>query len=312
MALILVFLSATESLHASLWVDASRCRKTGLKIVHVETGRSFYGGPQQVIWLIRGLSAHDVTSILVCPPGSEIDAVARDAGIQVMNLPCAGDADFLFPIRLHRLLRRVAPDIVHIHSRRGADFPGGWGALTARVPALASRRVDSMEAPTAAAIRYWPFRKIVAISENIATVLGISRVPPNRLTVIRDAVDIDSVVLDAARETLPREFGIEKEDFAIAVVAQLIKRKGHRFLLDVLPGLVNEHPNIKVVFFGAGNAEEQLRALARRLAVLPRSTSPASDPTWTTTCPHSICWFILLKKRVWASRCSRQRRHGCR
>ena len=239
--------------------------KTRLKIVHVETGLSFYGGPQQVIWLINRLSARNVTSILVCPADSEIDAVARAADIEVMNLPCGGDADFLFPIRLHCLLRRVAPDIVHIHSRRGADFPGGWGALSARVPALVSRRVDSMESPAAAAIRYWPFRKVVAISENVETVLGASQVAPNRLTVIRDAVDINSVTLNADREILKRDFGIGEGEFAIAVVAQLIRRKGHRLLLDALPGLLKEHSDIKVVFFGIGKAEEELRALTRKL-----------------------------------------------
>ncbi len=243
-------------------VDARNFR---LKIVHVETGRHFYGGAQQVIWLIRGLAAHDVESILVCPPGAGIDGIARAEEITVVNIPCSGDADFALPFRLRRLLRRERPDLVHCHSRRGADFPGGWGALTAGVPAVVSRRVDSPESPTAAAIRYRPFRKVIAISENIATVLGASRVRPDKLTVIRSAVDAASIAPHADRGILQREFGIREDAFAIAVIAQLIKRKGHRFLLDVIPGLLAVHPNIKVVFFGQGAAEEQLRALAARL-----------------------------------------------
>ncbi|MGI9262997.1 MAG: glycosyltransferase [Woeseiaceae bacterium] len=236
-----------------------------MKIVHVETGRNFYGGAQQVIWLLRGLNEKGVDSLLVCPPESAIDKVARATGIEVANIPCSGDADFAFPFRLRKLLRQEQPDLVHCHSRRGADFPGGWGALAAGIPAIVSRRVDSPESPTAARIRYRPFRKVIAISENIATVLGASRVPPERLTVIRSAVDTDVVVLDADREILQREFDINSGAFAIAVVAQLIKRKGHRFLLDVLPGLVAEHPDIKVVFFGEGNSEAHLRTLARKL-----------------------------------------------
>jgi len=243
-------------------VDAGTFR---LKIVHVETGRNFYGGAQQVIWLIRGLAARDVESVLVCPPGSDIDRVARAAGLQVVNIPCKGDADFAFPFRLHRLFGGERPDIVHCHSRRGADFPGGWGALSAGVPAVVSRRVDSPESPSAAWIRYLPFRKVIAISENIAAVLGASRVRPDKLTVIRSAVDSDAMKLDADRAILRREFGICEGEFAIAVVAQLIKRKGHRFLLDVIPGLLTEHPDIKIVFFGQGAAESQLRALAARL-----------------------------------------------
>ena len=238
-----------------------------MKIVHVETGRNFYGGAQQVIWLIRGLETRGVESTLICPPGSEIDKVARAADMSVVNVPCSGDADFAFPFRLHRVLRQLQPDLMHCHSRRGADFPGGWAALTARIPAIVSRRVDSPESPTAAAIRYRPFRKVIAISENIAAVLGASRVKPERLTVIRSAVDADAVNLDADRYILKDKFGVGEQHFAIAVIAQLIKRKGHRFLLDVVPGLLSEHPEIRIVFFGLGPAESQLRALAKRLGL---------------------------------------------
>jgi len=39
-----------------------------MKIVHVETGRHFYGGAQQVIWLLNGLRVAGVDCQLVCPP----------------------------------------------------------------------------------------------------------------------------------------------------------------------------------------------------------------------------------------------------
>ncbi len=57
-----------------------------VKIVHVETGRHFYGGAQQVIWLIKGLVARGVENLLVCPADSAIDRVARSASIPVQNL----------------------------------------------------------------------------------------------------------------------------------------------------------------------------------------------------------------------------------
>ena len=51
-----------------------------MKIVHVETGRNFYGGAQQVIWLIQGLAEHAAESVLVCPADAAIDSVAREKG----------------------------------------------------------------------------------------------------------------------------------------------------------------------------------------------------------------------------------------
>mgnify|MGYP001823543666 FL=1 len=238
-----------------------------MKIVHVETGRRFYGGPQQVIWLIRGLADRGVESVLVCPPGSKIDDVARRENLTIVNIPCAGEADFPFAWRLAKCLRRQKADILHCHSRRGADFPGGWAAKLSRTPAIVTRRVDSPESPTAAAIRYAPFRKVIAISDNVEAVLRKSRVRNRKLATIRSAVAVDAMMPNVDRAILHREFDIPVGAYAIAVVAQLIKRKGHRFLLDVLPGLLAEHPGIKVVFFGEGSSETQLRALTSKLGL---------------------------------------------
>ena len=70
-------------------------RDTGhnMKIVHVETGRHWYGGPQQVIYLCEGLADRGIDNLLVCPPGSAVGEAARSSGIAVANLDCAGDLD---------------------------------------------------------------------------------------------------------------------------------------------------------------------------------------------------------------------------
>ena len=99
-----------------------------MKILHVETGRHLYGGPQQVIYLVSALleRGHDCT--LVCPPETGVDSAARSAGIQVRNLFCAGDLDLPFAYRLTQFIQATGPDLVHCHSRRGADILGGLAA----------------------------------------------------------------------------------------------------------------------------------------------------------------------------------------
>ena len=233
--------------------------------MHVETGRHFYGGAQQVVWLSTGLRMRDVQCQLVCPPDSVLNEVARDAGIDVLNLSCAGDLDVTFAWRLRQMLVRERPDIVHCHSRRGADFLGGQAAAMTGIPAVVSRRVASTEPGAIAGLRYRPFQKVVAISQHIADLLLDGGLDENRLVLIRSAVDALNMPFDAEASLLQEEFGVAPGNTTIAVAAQLIPRKGHRFIIEAFNALHEANRNIQLVIFGAGSLESELRDTVARL-----------------------------------------------
>lgn len=237
-----------------------------MKILHVETGRHLYGGPQQVIYLVSALlqRGHDCT--LLCPPGSGVDSAARSAAIPVRNLFCAGDLDLPFAYRLAQFLQSDPPDLLHCHSRRGADVLGGLAASFAAVPAVVSRRVDSTEMRVMAALRYRPFRKIIAISEAIAAVLRAHDVAPERIEVIRSAVDSAQFEAPPNRHAFRTEFGVPKDALVVAAAGQLIPRKGHRYLLEAVAGLKQRH-KLRLLIFGEGYLHNQLRAQAASLGL---------------------------------------------
>ena len=238
-----------------------------MKILHVETGRHLYGGPQQVIYLISALQARGHECTLVCPPETGVDSAARTAGIRVRNLFCAGDLDLPFAYRLTQFLQSAGPDLLHCHSRRGADMLGGLAASFAAVPAVVSRRVDNTEMRLLAGLRYRPFRKIIAISDAIAAVLRDHDVDAERIVVIRSAVD--TTQFDAASDCAEfrADFGIPKDALILAAAGQLIPRKGHRYLLEAIAGLRLQHPQVRLIIFGEGYLNSQLRAQASSLGL---------------------------------------------
>jgi len=238
-----------------------------MKILHVETGRHLYGGPQQVIYLIAALSERGHESTLVCPPDSGIDAAARTAGIRVKNLFCAGDLDLPFAYRLTQYLQSSQPDLVHCHSRRGADMLGGLAASFADVPAIVSRRVDNTEMRLMAALRYRPFRRIIAISEAIAEVLRDRGIDDERIEVIRSAVDTERFATRPDCDAFCAEFDIPGSACVIAAAGQLIPRKGHRYLLQAVADIKQSQPNIRLIIFGEGYLNNQLRAQATSLGL---------------------------------------------
>ena len=236
-----------------------------MKILHVETGRHFLGGPQQVVYLINALRERGHDNTLVCPPGSGIDAAARSEGIRVQNLFCAGDLDLPFAYRLAQFLKELRPDIVHCHSRRGADILGGLAASLTDIPAVVSRRVDNTEMRLVAALRYRPFTKVIAISQAIADILRDRGVEADRLEVIRSAVDVEAMSAPADCAAFRGEFGLAPDDFVVAAAGQLIPRKGHNYLLQAVADLRHRYPALRLVVFGEGFLLNQLRAQAAAL-----------------------------------------------
>ena len=100
-----------------------------MNVLHVEAGRNLYGGAQQVLYLLEGLHVRGVRNVLACPRGCAL-ARAAEPFARVYEMPMWGDMDVLMALRLYRLMRRERPDIVHLHSRIGADVMGGIAAAS--------------------------------------------------------------------------------------------------------------------------------------------------------------------------------------
>lgn len=233
-----------------------------MKVLHVEAGRNLYGGAQQVLYLLEGLRARGIHNVLACPRGC---ALARAAApfAQVHEMSMWGDMDLLMAPRLYRLMRRERPDMVHLHSRIGADVMGGIAARVAGLPVVYSRRQDNPEPAWSVRLKYRLHDRVIAISEGIAQVKLAEGLSPQRLRVVRSVVDARPYRGAPEKDWFRRTFGLPEDARALAVVAQLIERKGHLVLLEALPPLLQEFPDLHVLFFGKGPLDGRLRDAIR-------------------------------------------------
>lgn len=229
-----------------------------VKIAHIEAGRHAYGGPRQVHYLLDGLAARGIESVLLCPPAQPLAGIVTSA--RVVRMPMHGDHDIGLVPRLVRVLAAEAPDIVHVHSRRGADGFGGLAAALTGIPAVLTRRVDSRERPFWLRLKCRPYGEIVAISNAISAELEGAGVAARRLRVIPSAVDTTRFRPDpAARARLAARFGVRSDEVALGIVAQLIERKGHCVAFDAVATLAQRYPGLRLICFGRGPLEAALR-----------------------------------------------------
>lgn len=253
-----------------------------MKVLHVEAGKHYYGGARQVAYIIEGLAQRGVENFLACPIAANI-AAAVGTTAQVHQLKMNGDADVGMMVRLVRLIRAIKPDLVHLHSRRGADSWGGLAAKICGVPCVLSRRVDNPESRLQVAIKYRLYDHVITISEGIRQVLLAEGLPEPRVTCVRSAVDATPYLAAVDRPAFLHEFGLPHHALVVGIVAQLIERKGHRYLIEAVSHLQGNYPQLRVLVFGKGplQAALQQEIAQRQLSEVIRFAGFRNDlPQW--------------------------------
>ncbi len=226
--------------------------------MHVEMGRHLYGGARQVAYLLNGLKDHPGEFGLVCAAGAEIPSAITNPGVKIHRIKTKGDIDLHFIGRLREVIRREKPDMLHIHSRRG-DMLSALAGRLEKLPMVHSRRVDNQPSFFDLHFKFPLFEKIITISRGIREVLLEVGVPDNKVICIPSAVDTVRFNPNKTdHEGFLKEFGLPGDGPILAMIAQLIPRKGHAVFLEALPTILKKHPRTRVLIFGRGPLRDGL------------------------------------------------------
>jgi len=222
---------------------------------------------------MRGLQERGHENVLLCPQGIALAERARTLGLRVQEVPFWGDGDLRFILATRRMVRTERPDVVHLHSRRGADTLGGLGARWGGAPAVVlSRRVDDPVSPSG--WNRWRFGPlcdhIIAVSEGIRQVLLEAGVPSEKITCVRSALDLSPFHLSDQPGELRQELGFPEDSLVVGLIAQLIERKGHRYLIEAIPAILARCPHTYFLFCGRGPLENRLRQQVQALGLEER------------------------------------------
>ncbi|MHB8999126.1 MAG: glycosyltransferase family 4 protein, partial [Thermoanaerobaculia bacterium] len=208
---------------------------------------------------------------VVSRPGGDLEARAREEGLDLALLPLRNELDLRTIVKLRALFRARRPDVVHVHKglshtlalaaswrdrppafvvNRGVTFPLSiWNA-----PKYRTRRVD----------------RIVAVSESVRDVLMRSGgIAAGKIAVIYAGTDVSR--FEPARwdrNAFRAEKGIDPDETLLLSVG-LRAWKGWGDLLDAAAQLLPSYPPLRVALVGCRSesaaAEVRARAAANGL-----------------------------------------------
>lgn len=235
--------------------------------LHIDTARTWRGGQNQVLLTVNGLRAIGHRAALVAHPGGELRRRAAE-GLELIPIAPRTEMDLSAAWKLSRLLKRLAPDIIHAHDPHGIAMAslalslGGAATGAGQTPVLvASRRVDFHLKGNS--FSRWKYRQVdcfIAASEAIRRMLVADGIPEDRTVTVHEGIDIEHV-LAAPAVNVHEAFFLPHGAPVVGNVAALVPHKGQRYLIEAAHQVVQQLPDARFVILGEGDLREHLEKL---------------------------------------------------
>ena len=219
-------------------------------------------------------SGHEVEVAALYDVG-QVGEQLRAAGIVVHDLRMGSNRDFRVMPRLVRLLRRRKFDVVHVHLYRACLY-GRIASAIARVPvvvttehSLGTRLMEGRPITPSVRALYRATdrlsRRTIAVSSVVRDRLVAWGIPPAKIDVIPNGVDLERFAFRVERRAAARQaIGCGDDDLVVGAVGRLVASKGYELITR---GFSTLPDHARLVIVGDGPERAAITDLARNLGV---------------------------------------------
>ena len=193
---------------------------------------------------------------------AELGRSAERHGASVIQTHLLRTLDFVvLPLLLRRGLRHVYWTVHNARLDLRADqVPGRRWLLGPKVRAHRALYWAGVRAASG----------FIAVSDDAARAVREQlHPPPGKLFTIPNGVDTDRYGAPVDGAAVRARLGLPAGRL-VTVVAKLMEQKGHRVLLDALPGVVERHPDLQVALAGEGPLRDEIARQAAALGLAAR------------------------------------------
>lgn len=242
-------------------------KKILMVIDHLDAG----GAQTLLVDLVTGLDKERF-DVLVCSlrKSSQFVAALEKAGARVVVLQQKKYNPLKF-FRLLRLIRQEKVDIIHTHLTAARIF-GVAAGVAGRVAKIYSHDHSGDEylrkSPVIAKWILFPLdrflarwtEKVFAVSQNTCEFnLQIKRIDPQKVIWAPNWIDYARFSGHGrSRQETRRKWCLSESQVVVGTVGRLDEQKGHCYLIDAFPGILEKHPDVVLVFVGDGPLRARL------------------------------------------------------
>ena len=196
-----------------------------LRIVHVDTERTWGGGQRQLRWLADGLERRGHRNWAAVRPGTRLAEELSEAGVAVAPSHPLAEWDPAAVLRLRALLAAVGADVVHAHSGHAVALcalAGAGRGRETRARLVVTRRVAlPLRRNPVTRWKYGRAARIIAVSGHVREVLCACGIAADRIGVVRSGVDPGRPPVPAGAAAL-EALGVDGRRPLVVMVSALV------------------------------------------------------------------------------------------
>ena len=162
--------------------------------------------------------------------------------------------------KLCQLVRDERVDVINTHLTT-ASWQGALAGKICGVPSVAV--VHATDRKT----WFQHADYLIAVSAGVKDALIEQGIAPEKIEVLYHGIDLEQYVAPLSTAQAKARLGLPADALTVGVVASLIPRKGHRFLLEALQ---NMRAPVHAIFAGEGELDEELREQVREMGLEKR------------------------------------------
>ena len=228
--------------------------------LQVDTARTWRGGQAQVRYLVMGLRERGHRAALVAHGEGELHRRMTE-GPDLLGLAPRNEVDLSAAWRLSRVLKDLAPDVVHAHDPHAVAMAATALSIASppsKPPLVASRRIEYRIAHNS--FSKWKYSRVdcfIAISEAVRERLVADGIPRVNTIVVHDGVDVERIVAMEPANVHAMLF-LPTHAPIVGNVGALVAQKDQHHLIDAAAIVVRAVPDARFVIVGDGELRESL------------------------------------------------------
>ena len=239
--------------------------------------RSLGGLELSTIRIAQAMEKKSVSTVVIVPNSSPLEQRANDANLHVNTItPHLKYGDISTALHLARVLKDQQIELVLLMQSRDIHLAAIASVITPQVKLVFYQQMNSRYNKRDF-IHTWIYSKLslwISLTQSMKEdVLSYTRMPREKVKVV--PLGIDLLQFDPShydKNDARTSFGLSTNGYTIGVLGRLDKLKGQHVLLQAVPEVVKQHPNVTFLIAGDETAgehgyKEYLMKLGRTLDI---------------------------------------------